>query len=67
MTELIWACAIPVNIPIDDPYTLMASHLDLASGGQYHWQTSSSKVLVGSVANSVGTALDKCDPQTAKP
>ncbi|WP_395740726.1 SGNH/GDSL hydrolase family protein [Prosthecobacter sp.] len=47
------------NIEVIDAYTLLASHLDLASGDNFHWQTPAYQLLSQQIADRVLPAVGK--------
>ncbi len=45
------------NIPVDDLYALMAPHLNLGKGDQYHWNDAGNELMAETVAASVAAQL----------
>lgn len=48
-----------LQVPIDDLYALLAPHLDLARGDQFHWTAPAYKMLADAVTQAVLRALAK--------
>jgi alpha-L-fucosidase len=48
-----------MKVPTDDLYSVLAPHLDLARGDQFHWQPPAYTLLAQSVAASITAALPK--------
>ena len=45
------------NLHVDDLYTLMIGHLDLAKGDKWHWNSSGAKLMAQSVVESIKMEL----------
>jgi hypothetical protein len=45
------------NVPVDDFYSLLAPHLDLARGDQFHWKPDAYKLLAEKTTQSILKAL----------
>ena len=47
------------NIEVIDAYALLAAHLDLAAGDNYHWQSPAYQLLSQEIAGRVLPAVGK--------
>ena len=48
-----------MNVPVNDLYALLAPHLDLARGDQFHWTAPAYKLLADSVVHAIRQALNE--------